>query len=205
MRKIVIDDVAAAFELVIEALANAAEEINLQGADAFRGGRHDHVKALTAKAMLVGKFTKDVSTSQDKWLQEVTPEAPAEFGEKPKPNGTRRDELRISMKYNGALAKGIFNNSSVTVLKGSTIRQQILDSLSDKLAEIRRGYESDGTLVPTEESELLKLSRDIPFKSPSASAQFVAGCSVSGNRDWVLESTQQKLGEYLGLNSASST
>jgi hypothetical protein len=56
---------------------------------------------------------------------------------------------------------------------------------------------------PTAGSDMLKLVRSIRFNSPSGAAQFVAGCSVSGNREWRVAGSGVTLGEWLRKRRAS--
>src|SRR5271165_1922728 len=85
----------------------------------------------------------------------------------------------------------------VTLLGGSTVRREFLESLSDPLRELRQRCEKDGRLVVFGGERLLKLTNSLTFRSPSAAAKFVAGCSVSGNIYWLVEPSRSPLGQYL--------
>ena len=56
----------------------------------------------------------------------------------------------------------------------------------------------DGSLSADEDSgPTLTVRKNMPFDSQSGAAQFVAGCAVSGNREWRVEDTGKTLGQYL--------
>lgn len=99
------------------------------------------------------------------------------------------------MNYNGTNAKGAYRNRRVTLLEGSLIREEVLPSLADIYRDLRQvSSMTDGTLVSSDQSHLLRLARPKQFNSPSGAAQFVAGCSVSGNREWRLIGSDETLG-----------
>ena len=70
-------------------------------------------------------------------------------------------------------------------------------SFSDKDRQGREQLRHKGMLIEDDIKGLLKLTDDIEFNSPSKAARFVAGCSVSGNRDWHIEDTGMPLGSWL--------
>ena len=92
----------------------------------------------------------------------------------------------------------------VTLLEGSTVRREFLESLSDPLRELRLKCEKEGRLVALAGERLLKLTKSLTFRSPSAAAKFVAGCSVSGNIYWLVEPSRSPLGKYLRRTSRTS-
>ncbi|MDD3999888.1 MAG: GIY-YIG nuclease family protein [Bacilli bacterium] len=76
-------------------------------------------------------------------------------------------------KYN---AQGIITNEGFVVLKGSQISNEIKQSARDSVAKARKAN--------TNRINNYVLSEDILFTSPSAAADFVGGCSLSGNVVW---------------------
>jgi hypothetical protein len=197
------ENVAAAFELLIEALADVSNEIDRDGAEAFKQGRHNEVQSLLRKVRAVGDFEKTVNELLEKWLKESGLDIELETQpttREPSPDPIA-GELALQMKYKDAEARGNYRGGSVMLLAGSTVRRPILDSLSDTLREMRKQRERDGTLVSEDHPDLLRLTNAINFGSPSAAAQFVAGCSVSGNRDWHVETTKIPLGKHLRRHS----
>lgn len=103
----------------------------------------------------------------------------------------------LVMDYKNAQAEALYNEGRVIVLSGSTIMVEIHKSLNDKGRNLRQDHHRKGTIKEYDEKGLLKLTNDIKFNSPSGAAQFVAGCSVSGNRDWRIKDTGTLLGVWL--------
>jgi Domain of unknown function (DUF4357) len=194
-------NVGAAFELLIEELAKAGDK-KREGSEAFLAGRYRDVEVLLEGAKAIEQIIKKVSALQEDWLQvsprEVRVEREPEDQPPSQPDSTpvRPDEWQVQMRYNGVHAKGRYLdlNNSITLLEGSTIRRESHESLSDTLRDLRLQCQRNGRLVNTDDSEFLRVTKPIEFGSPSAAAQFVAGCSVSGNREWLLQSTQVPLG-----------
>lgn len=186
------DNVTAAFELLIEELAKAADAINADGANAFREGKHGEVETLLGRVKTIEATIKKVSALEEGWLQDfrvaADPSAPDRNGD---------DLPTLVMSYKNARATAAYDNKSVVIFAGSTIRRPTFDSLSDTLQDLRHQCEADGSLTKADDPDLLRLTKNMTFRSPSGAAQFVAGCSVSGNRDWVLKTSQEPLGSYL--------
>ena len=103
----------------------------------------------------------------------------------------------LVMNYRHSHARALYNGGQVVVLSGSTIMAKTHPSLKDKDRELRKRLSDEGTLGEDETNGLLTMKREFPFKSPSQAARFVAGCSVSGNRDWHIENSGAPLGSWL--------
>jgi hypothetical protein len=193
-------DVGAAFELLIESLAIIQKTTNDEGAKAFQRSNHSEVDLLNVKARKIQEFVKRVDALQDEWLNLVDANDVIEE------RGETADSsfLELSMSYEGAVAKAKYGPRIVTLLEGSTIRGAALESLSDPLRELRQRCEKDGRLVVMPGEPLLKLTNSLAFRSPSAAAKFVAGCSVSGNIYWLVEPSRLALGQYLRRASRTS-
>ncbi len=193
-------DVGAAFELVIESLSIVKTTTNDEGAKAFREGNHSEVDLLNSKAKKIQDFVKRVSALQDEWFNIVDVNDVIEV------RGKTADSspLELFMNYEGAVAKANYGPRMVTLLEGSTVRREPLESLSDPLRELRQQCEKDGRLVVVAGGQFLKLTNSLPFRSPSAAAKFVAGCSVSGNIYWLVEPSRSPLGQYLRRTSGTS-
>lgn len=197
------DDVNTAFELLIEAFANSVDRANAEGAEVLRRGEHQHAEACIKKARSLSEFSKKVSELQAVWLSEMRSDAGQENGDDAEPRSSHgKGGQDLSMNYNGASAKALYHDKRVTLLEGSIVREETLPSLADNYRELRKRSKADGTLVSTERPDLLRLTRSMAFSSPSGAAQFVAGCSVSGNRDWLTDSGQT-LGQWLKAQRTS--
>lgn len=110
---------------------------------------------------------------------------------------TEYADLALVMNYRNSHARAMYNGRRVVVLSGSKIMAETHKSLRDKDRELRERLRGEGTLVEDDTKGLLTLKKDVGFNSPSGAACFVAGCSVSGNRDWHIEDTDTPLGSWL--------
>lgn len=102
--------------------------------------------------------------------------------------------MTISVKLaprNGACyAEGIFEDGSITVLKGGKINL-------DFAAHIRGGNNAKKYRDNQEYVDLHgNILKDCQFSSPSTAAQFVTGRSTNGYEAWKVE-TKKSLGDYL--------
>lgn len=198
----IVDNVDAAFELLMEELAKVRHDASNDGAAACGQSDYRRAKEAIGKAESLEQISKELSKLQVNWHLLLRPEAEAEAEAKfiipQRPNDDR--EPSLSMAYNGTNAKALYNRGSVILLELSTICRPAQESLLEKYRSMRDECESDGRLVPNGESHFLKVTRPIQFHSPSGAAQFVAGCSVSGNREWRVDGTKQTLGEWLRQN-----
>jgi Domain of unknown function (DUF4357) len=202
MSKTISDDTMIAFEFLIEALADVEDEIKRLGAESFKEGAIDAVGQLRDQLRDIRVVRADVARLQETYVGKFIPNSTSET--EPMGGLHTNDSLQLIMRYNGVMATGRWHGRSMTVLRDSTVRRQIWDSLSENLTELRRTCELDGTLEPTGQPDLLRLTKDLRFPSPSASAQFVAGCSVSGNREWQVDPNGQPLGQYIKKKSRST-
>jgi hypothetical protein len=84
------------------------------------------------------------------------------------------------------------------VLEGSTgpAKDQ---TMSAGYALLRRRLRDDGSLVPTAEPLIMRLSRDVIFDSPSAAATVMTGSNRNGMKCW-----RDETGSTLAQNRASS-
>jgi hypothetical protein len=95
----------------------------------------------------------------------------------------------LIMTYDGVCAWAVESGADVVVLADSTVKRETYSSLSKSQREFRALSERNGTLIPMPDPGFLKLTRDVRFPSKSAAAVFVAGCSVSGPREWKFDTT----------------
>lgn len=86
-------------------------------------------------------------------------------------------EVRMHNKKGLFHADGIYENGSLTVLKGSTLKPQQISSF--KRAKQVLECRNDETVVKN--NILLK---DVTFKSPSTAAQLVTDASTNGYESW---------------------
>ncbi|MEW8552660.1 MAG: DUF4357 domain-containing protein [Candidatus Thiodiazotropha sp.] len=188
--------VNTAFELLQEEIGQVVEHLKKEGAQAFEDGEYETVEQLSKKGKSLELFQKRVSDLQAGWLDEFQPADEGEAGAGPlHPSEQKGEEL--VMKYAGAEGRALYTKWRVTLLAGSTVKKNVWESLGESNKELRAQCEGDGRLVPVDDGELLRLTKDLVFHSPSGAAQFVAGCSVSGNREWKVKTSGQSLGQWL--------
>jgi hypothetical protein len=216
------EDVDAAFELLIEVLAEERVRVLGKGGEAFREDRLAEVDLLRSQALVLEGLIGKIAGTQREWLDLIadqlndieTPDrthltddaVPGQGSSLAGPvthQALAKDpsrEIGLTMTYNGVLAKArhfpVIGHT--TLLAGSTVRRQVHTSLISKYRGDRSQCEKDGFLSADEDSgQTLTLRKDMFFDSQSGAAQFVAGCSVSGNREWRVDDTGVTLGQFL--------
>lgn len=100
--------------------------------------------------------------------------------EKPKAPRRKRDLLFLSGK--GITAKGYESAEGFVVLKGSTGVSDEVPSIHRYLSTRRRELVQKGVLIPT--GDLLELTQDYSFESPSTAAGILLGRSANGRIEW---------------------
>jgi len=101
------------------------------------------------------------------------------------------------MEYGDAIARAEYSGKQVRILAGSTIRKQTYESLGDHILEMRNDAIKNGVLAQGVKQDLFEVKAPITFRSSSGAAQFVAGCSVSGPREWKVKSKGTSLKYWL--------
>jgi Domain of unknown function (DUF4357) len=215
-------DVEAAFELLNEVLAEERSRILEQGGEAFRENRLAEVDLLRSQAAVLEGLLEKIAGTQREWLDSIADQqnhvgiadetsliggaVPGQStgllgpGAQQASAGGSIREVSLTMSYNGVLARARHfpGTGHTMLLVGSTVRRQVHDSLIPKYRNDRRRCEKDGSLSADEDSgPTLTVRKNMPFDSQSGAAQFVAGCAVSGNREWRVEDTGKTLGQYL--------
>lgn len=161
------------------------------GAAAIEAGDYAQAKSVMMKASSVEEILKATRLNRKAWLDGFG----RLVGEGKPPDSHSAGPL-LKMKYGKARARALYNRGWLRLLSGSTIVGVTGVSLPPVHRERRTELLADGGLVCTDDG-LLRLTQDIKFDSPSGAAQFVAGCSVSGNRDWRIEGTGLPLGRWI--------
>lgn len=102
----------------------------------------------------------------------------------PSPLIAELPDSTILFEYKGDRfhAKLVYNEDGFVVLKGSTIRPEVLPSAKEYERK-RERFLRDGVLV--REGSLIRFERDFAFSSPSAAAVMVSGASVNGWDAWI--------------------
>jgi hypothetical protein len=102
--------------------------------------------------------------------------------ESPAKGKTGAPDAVLSLKAKGIIARGYERAEGFVVLAGSTAVQQTLDSCPAGSATLRNSLVKQGLLVP--DGELLKLTQDYTFNSPSTAASVMLGSSANGRLMW---------------------
>lgn len=190
------DGVSIAFELLQEELAVVNQRLNEQGASAFQGSEYDHVMKISKDCKNIVLFNESISDLRNKWLNELR--QVTKVNNDQNRQGADRDGPELLMRYGGTDARAHVKGILFILQAGSIIRKKAYDSLSKTYKELRQKCLLDGKLKKTQQPEFLRLTEDIQFNSPSGAAQFVAGCSVSGNREWDPANGSGSLGSVPG-------
>ena len=186
-----VESVRVAFELLQEELGDAVSSARDEAAKAVKAGAYEQGAKSVESARGVEDILTKLTELHDQWAEisdyhDYDAEgAESEYG-----------GPMLVMTHKNASATAKYNNGWVVVLAGSTIASETFPSLPDRYKDLRKSLIEKGKLK-NGGNDALMLSEDIRFNSPSGAAQFVAGSSVSGNRDWRVEDTDQSLGFWL--------
>jgi hypothetical protein len=186
-------DITAASELFQEQTGRVEKDLRDSAAIAVREGRLDKAELCIRRINDVRSIGERIRVCEQDLLATLLPETDGQAaGVKLTAESPHTPESRIRlepdrrvMHYNGTQAFAVVTPSGWRLLKGSTVLRAKHQSLKGGLRERREHCEASGTLTPAADPEFLTLTKDLEFRSPSAAAQFVAGCSVSGTREWV--------------------
>jgi hypothetical protein len=130
-------------------------------------------------------FQLKVKALQKEWVAAFDPSTRSRTQYDATPLETPNTQsLPLTMTYAEASAHAECIGRKVTILPGSTVRKEVFESLHENVLERRQEAEKNGILVCCDNPDLLEVKAKTLFTSPSAAAQFVAGCSVSGPREW---------------------
>ena len=98
------------------------------------------------------------------------------------PSSEPRSSRKLFLSGKGIEAKGYEDPSGFIVQKGSKAVIDNVPQLSPNLKELRSTLKSNGILAP--EGEVLNLTQDYAFNSPSNAASALLGRSANGRIEW---------------------
>lgn len=179
------DGVQTAFELILEEIGSVSRELKQEAKRLIDKGEYESVSGLMETGKGLDAFQLKVKDIQAEWINTFDPATRNKTHFKPleiKP--PRPETLSLSMTYGEAYAEAEYLGKKVRLLTGSKVRAEFHDSLGDHIKEMKTKAIKNGDVVPLSGSDLYELRKPIVFNSPSAAACFVAGCSVSGPREW---------------------
>jgi len=183
--------VMTAFELLVEELGRSLEVAREAAAKAVKAGDYELGETFVEEAKDIERIMMELTALHDKWAEnhdhhsETVTETDNEYS-----------GPELTMTYMNSSARAFYNKGRVVVLAGSTIMSDTFPSLPSRYLELRKTFLEQGKLKSSD-VDTLRLSEDIQFNSQSGAAQFVAGCSVSGNRDWRIKKSGETLGFWL--------
>jgi hypothetical protein len=199
MLKKTAEDISIAFGLLLEYVTEGQAAVRHACAKASLNGSVEQISNYAEILEKIPLWVKQIEVQRSVILEAFRDqaEAPAAGAVKPPNSGLATAPVQASdtgtpiktyrMTYGGVLAQGAESGSVFVVSADSTVKRATHSSLSKSQRELRALYEGNGTLIPTADPRFLKLTRDLPFRTTSAAAVFVAGCSVSGPREWKLD------------------
>jgi len=194
MLETAMQNIIDAFDLLQGEIAGGQLALRKAGSEAFRSGTAQESGQWAERLTLLERCAAKSEALRKEALACLRPlaeTASPESEETPASTGANAGAdsphtATLIMTYDGVRAWAAEDGSGIVLLKGSTVKRETWDSLdkSKTLARLRRETVRDGTLIATSDARVLGLTRELRFRSLSAAACFVAGCSVSGPREW---------------------
>ena len=179
------DGVQTAFELILEEIGSASNELKESVKLLVDKGDFDAVTRLINTAKSLDSFQLKVSDLQSDWIETFDPETRSKTQFTPSEEMPETSEaLSLTMAYGDATAQAEYIEKNVRVLVGSSIRKHSFDSLSDNSKERKAEAIRNGEIELSQNTGLYVVKVPITFSSPSGAACFVAGCAVSGPKEW---------------------
>jgi hypothetical protein len=105
------------------------------------------------------------------------------------------DSPILEMSYAGITAIGQEINAEFVVFKDSAIRIDAASSISERTQILRDDLLKSGILSDDGNGNLI-LNQNLPFKSPSAAAQFVTGYKINGRTAWKVKGANQTYADW---------
>ena len=96
----------------------------------------------------------------------------------------------------GTCAEAIESKGEFVVLTGSLVRVKENPTIPTPHQTLRKSLIQDGGLVETNDPKLYKLTKDVPFKSPSAAAGMVYGGTANGQWEWKVKETGESYADW---------
>ena len=141
------NEVAIAFDIVLEEIENAIAALNQQGAEAFQNGKYDVARDLMEKGSQMAAFRTKVNDLQKEWLNIFATVTP------PK---TRRRSRKVAERLKRGLrtpedAFRVPILQSLTELGGSGAMADVLDRVEAKMRNQLNAY--DRSTLPSDPTQ----------------------------------------------------
>lgn len=196
------DGVQTAFELILEEIGSASNELKEDVKLLVDEGDFDAVTSLVKTAKSLDSFQLKVRDLQAEWINTFDPETRSKTQFTPSEEMPETSEaLSLTMAYGDATAQAEYFDNKVRVLVGSSIRKNSFGSLIDSAKKRKDEAITKGEIELSRNPELYEVKRPIIFSSPSGAACFVAGCAVSGPKEWKVSGEDISLKEWFKNHS----
>ncbi len=184
------DGVKAAFELIQEEIGSLSRELLDDTVRLVEAGEADKVAKLMQTRKQLEDFQLRVKKLEDNWVAAFDPGTRSRTTYEPAPPDVPESQsLVLTMEYQSASARAELNGKKVTLLASSKIRKQTFGSMPEDILKLKNQAIKKGHLKDSNKPLLFELTIPLEFSSPSATAAFVAGCSVNGRKEWHVEGT----------------
>jgi hypothetical protein len=179
-------DLEVIFDLLNDFLEDVQAELRERGAEGFRADSDIQVNNIRQQLQKMRQLRKGLEAWKTELLELVNAESvePRDSAPPAGPVSRMPSPGALRMSYGGAKALLQKEEGGFVLLAGSLILKHLHPSFRECDRTLRDQSERDGTLIPTDNPRYLKLARNIGFRSLSAAARYVAGCSVNGKREW---------------------
>lgn len=189
------DGVQIAFEIILDELGSVINDLRTE---LEPNGPFHSLKMVCETGEKLEVFQLKVSQLRDEWIATFDPPTRSRTEFQPtEPSPKPKDTVTLTVKYGAASARAEYLGNEVRLLPGSTIKMQSHDSLNAATIERKMEALKKGQITASEIFELYEVKSPMLFNSPSAAAYFVAGCSVSGPRDWQVLGTGKSLKSWM--------
>lgn len=195
------DGVHVAFDLILEEIGSVSSELKAEVKHLVDLGKFDDVSELSKTGKALEAFQLKVVELQAQWTRD--------FDEKTRTKTTfpsiltgpnTNTSVMLYMVSGNAYAEAEYKSSGVTVLQGSTIRKESHASLGSHIMKCKVEALKNTEIKLADDNSLYRVNVPLSFGSPSAAACFVAGCSVSGPREWQVKDKGMSLKSWLAGN-----
>ena len=194
------DGVGEAFDRLRKQLVASKQRVDERIIGASREGDYDVAKNSIGQAQALIEIMNEVDALYARFAKLAG--QPADSLTAARPSVNVSDDLppdgriMLVLKKRHCEARAVYDQGSITVLRGSKLATRERESLSDEARKLRRDLRSLGKLVDGEAGGTASLKVDHRFTSPSAAACFVVGYSANGQREWIVERTGECLGDW---------
>lgn len=187
------NEVAIAFDIVLEEIENAIAALNQQGAEAFQNGKYDVARDLMEKGSQMAAFRTKVNDLQKEWLNIFATVTP------PK---TRRRSRKVAERLKRGLrtpedAFRVPILQSLTELGGSGAMADVLDRVEAKMRNQLNAY--DRSTLPSDPTQTrwrntAQWARNAMVREGLMSSDSPRGIweITEAGRRWLVAGTDQK-------------